>query len=664
MRVLTQPCMKMIPHEPLQRPLELLDSDPISGIAAFEQILLSNSGEDAFDAALKLLSAKLAAEHESSDLTVTQFRLHETPEKTYEVVQALYKKALARWPELGSGKDDLEITPAHLVRALRPLIGWRLSGSDLSWLDATLERLLSRDAKGSLGQYFTPREVIRLCVNILNPSASDLVIDPACGSGGFLFEAVQHAQRTSGEVPQCLGVDLSSKSIRVAALLAAALSDSTIHVSKSNSLDGRGLEAFCPAEWSPFLVEGVGSSTRRATSWGAWNRLGCDVLLTNPPFAGDLDEPDLLDAYESQQASGGKRTVSREHLFLERAVNMLKPGGRLAIVLPQGILANTSAAYLRSWVLSKCKVVAVVGLHPFAFLPYTAVKTSILIVEKPLSARQLSEDYQVLFTVSKNPGKDSSGRKVSDSDYREIENAICGFAASVGYEWALPAADCTSTVAEYELVSVREIRESLRLDAEHYDPEARRLERSLRERGQCTVSDVVSAKVGRFRRKDFREVQYADISCVDGRTGLLFPEAVQAADAPSRASYLLEPGDVLVSNVRPERNVVALVTEPSESNIPLIASNGFTVLRSDGIPPELLFAFCKSDAFKRVLTMHATASMYPTVGDRDILNLPFVRFEANVEDEVVALVREGLQKIREAQESIRQAIDRINVELS
>jgi hypothetical protein len=62
--------------------------------------------------------------------------------------------------------------------------------------------------------------------------------------------------------------------------------------------------------------------------------------------------------------------------------------------------------------------------------------------------------------------------------------------------------------------------------------------------------------------------------------------------------------------------------------------------------------------------MHATASMYPTVGDRDILNLPFVRFEANVEDEVVALVREGLQKIREAQESIRQAIDRINVELS
>lgn len=650
-------------REPLQRPLDLNACDPISAIAAFEQILLSNSGEDAFDTAVKLLSAKLAAEQESGDLKMNQFRIHETPEKTYEVVQSLYKKAIARWPELGTGKDDLEITPAHLVRSLRPLIGWQLCGSDLSWIDATLERLLSRDSKGSLGQYFTPREVIRMCVSILNPTARDLVIDPACGSGGFLFEAVQYAQLNSGKAPQCLGIDLSAKSARVAALLAAALSDSTIHVSKSNSLDGRGLELHCPSEWAPFLSDDVGSNSRRAISWGAWNRLGCDVLLTNPPFAGDLDEPDLLDAYESQQGTSGKRTVSREHLFLERSVNMLKPGGRLAIVVPQGILANNSAAYLRSWLLGKCRIVAVVGLHPFAFLPYTAVKTSVLFLEKPSNPKDLSKDYRVLFTVSKSAGKDSSGRKSGEPDYDSIEAAIKEFVVNAGYGWAFPVVRDTFGSAQCELVSIKEIFGSLRLDAEHYDPEARRLERTLRARGEQTISDVVTGKVARFRRKDYGEVQYADISCVDNRTGLLFPESLQAGDAPSRAAYLLEPGDVLVSNVRPERNVVALVTDLPESSPPLIASNGFTVLRAEGIPSELLYAYCKSDAFKRILTMHATASMYPTVGDRDILSLPFVQLDPDVAAEVVELVRDGLQKIRDAQQSINQAIQRINGEL-
>lgn len=650
------------PKEARQGLLSLVNMHPMSAMAEFEQILLSNSGEDAFDSAIKLLSAKLIAEYGTAIDSESKFRVHDSPESTHSAIQELYLAAVQRWPQLESGNSELGISPPHLVRSIRPLMGWQLRRSDLSWLDATLERLVSRDSKGAMGQYFTPREVIRLCVEVLNPRSNEVVMDPACGSGGFLFEAVTHAQKISGSAPQCLGIDFSAKSARVAALLAAASDDSTITISKANSLDGRGYVSSTPFEWQNFLLQDRASATKRASTWGAWNKLGCDVLLTNPPFAGDMDEFELLEAYESQNDQSGRKAVSREHLFLERAVDLLIPGGRLAIVVPQGILANTSANYLRSWLLRKCRVLAVVGLHPHAFLPYTGVKTAILFLQKPKTGEVIPSEYPILFVVSRSAGKDSSGRVSGTSDYGLIEATLKNFFFKQEFEWAKSTVSDEATTTDAEIVNSVEILQSLRLDAEYYDPFARRLQRKLLSESAFKIGDVVHSNVSRFKRKNFREISYLDISSVDGRTGLTFPETIDADDAPSRASYLVEPGDVLVSTVRPDRNVVAIVTAGHEA--PPVASNGFCVLRSKDLPPELLFAYCKSEAFKRILTMHATASMYPTVCDKDVASVPFVRPDANTESEIVDLVRSGLLMIEQAQKNIQEAIDKVNAAIS
>ncbi len=541
---------------------------------------------------------------------------------------------------------------------MRPLIGWRLIGSDLSWLDAALERLVARDAKGALGQYFTPREIIRFCVEVLRPHPKDQIIDPACGSGGFLYEATQYALREFDSAPKCLGIDFGAKAIKVAALLSAATPQSELLVSKANSIDGRGCISPTPPEWVGFLSKGGGTQNKRAQSWGDWNRLSCSLLFTNPPFAGDIDDIEILDAYEAQQNPTAKKATSREHLFLERAVNLLKPGGRLAIVLPQGLLANSSASYLRHWLFNKCRVLGVISLHQYAFLPYTSVKTAILFLVKPALDEQIPKEYPIFFAVSQNPGKDSSGKIIGPNDYEPIAQSFTRFLISQRLVWAGTKAISGHISIQSEAVNLSEVKQADRLDAEYYDPTARALLRRLDTVSETRLANLIDTRVERFKKGQYREITYLDISSVDSKTGLTFPNSLPAGEAPSRASYVVRPGDVLVSTVRPDRNVVALVTKAIGDHA--VASNGFCVLRSRGIQPEVLFAYCKTEAFKKMLSRHATASMYPTVTDKDVLGVPFLQPPKEVTDRVAHLVKSGLEMIERAHQQISEAISLMN----
>lgn len=634
--------------------LPLLHRDPPSAIAEFEQILASNSGEDPFDSAIKLLAAKLIDESGRDPNEPSNFKIQKSPDATHRTVQSLYRKAVQRWPQLNGTGADLDISPQHLVRSMRPLLGWRLSDSDLSWLDATLERLVAKDSKGALGQYFTPRDIVRLCIEVLNPSSKDTFIDPACGSGGFIFEATRHSLRNSGGAPKCLGLDFGARAIKVATLLAAATSNARIAISKANSIDGRLYTQDSPSEWEEFTARNAGARTKRAESWGAWNKLGCTVLATNPPFAGDIDEVDILDAYESQSAKTGRSAVSREHLFLERAVQMLRPKGRLAIVLPQGLLSNPSASYLRSWLFRRCRILGVIGLHPHAFLPYTSVKTALLFAEKIAPNEELPPDYQVFFATSGDCGKDSRGKLTDTADYSDLSASFRTFLRSQNVAWAHGPKIVKSDAVRSEAISFREITKADRLDAEYYDPDTRELLRKFDSKSVAQIGSFVDSKPDRFKRALFHNVQYLDISCVEAKTGLALPNVIPASDAPSRASYLVRQGDVLVSTVRPDRNVVALVDE--SGGVPIVASNGFCVLRPTNIEPEVLFAYCKTESFRQMLSRHATASMYPTITDKDVLGMPFIPPSAEISDRVKKLVQSGQEMLKKGQQQLNDAI--------
>lgn len=628
-----------------------LPGDPAYAFSEFEQLLVSNSGEDPFDVAVQLLTAKLYDERESNGCD-ERFTIAGPPREVHQRVNGLFRSAVKAWPDLGTAKQTIDISPEQLVRCLRPLVGWRILDSDLSHMDAALERLVAREAKGALGQYFTPRDVIRMCVVALSPSSRDRIIDPACGSGAFLYEAIKYAREHGGSSPRCLGIDLGQRSIRVAKLISHAVDPEAMRIHRGNSIDGRAYTGEPPSEWEPFLSTIQPANTDRRP-WRAWHDLAFDLLLTNPPFAGEIDDPGIIAAYDSQRSRRAVRkgAVGREHLFVERAVQLLAPGGRLAIVVPQGILANSTSSYLRRWVMEHCRILAVVGLHPFSFLPYTGVKTSVLFLEKLPPSADL-DDYPIAFATSQTSGKDSSGRVVSPSDYSEIGAALSAFFAREHRAWA--TSKTAAIDSDVETVRASEVSAHDRLDAEYYGHEIRSVYFDLQAKSNGRIGDRVARSVERFNKKHSSEIDYIDISSVDSRSGTALPSRMGVTEAPSRASYVVQPGDVLVSTVRPERNVVALITKTGGA--PMVASNGFCLLRAESLDPELVFAFCKTEAFRKLLARRATASMYPAASDRDVLEMPFVEPSEEAQNSIVAKIREGIAMMESARASISSAV--------
>ncbi|MEW6215886.1 MAG: hypothetical protein AB1478_11910, partial [Nitrospirota bacterium] len=311
--------------------------------------------------------------------------------------------------------------------------------------------------------------------------------------------------------------------------------------------------------------------------------------------------------------------------------------------------------YLRKWLMIHCRVLAVVGFHPYAFLPYTGVKTAVLFLEKRRPYELESIDYSIAFTTSSEPGKDCSGRVSGKSDYDNIGLALLEFFVNENRPWA--NTDNMQSNISLDIVKASEVISYNRLDPEYYSHDVRTLYFDLHSKSHRRLGDIVSRTVKRFSRGYAKEIDYIDISSVDNRTGIVFPTRMDAAEAPSRATYIVQAMDILVSTVRPERNVVAFVTKTGD--VPIIASNGFCLLRPKGIAPELIFAYCKTDAFRKLLARSATASMYPTVTDRDILEMPFIQPDIEEIDAVVAKMKEGLKMIEMARKSITQAVAKI-----
>jgi type I restriction enzyme M protein len=167
---------------------------------------------------------------------------------------------------------------------------------------------------------------------------------------------------------------------------------------------------------------------------------GVDVIITNPPFAGGIKVSTTLRQYQLSKDEQGKtrKEVERAKLFVERCVDMLKPGGRMGLVLPQGLLNNLSDDYVRQFIGNRCRILASIGLHPYTFKPFTLAKTSILFVRKLKDGEQLPADYEIFTAVSQRPGKTKLGRPLYledgatlDCDMDEIAAAYIAWSKDV-----------------------------------------------------------------------------------------------------------------------------------------------------------------------------------------------------------------------------------------
>ena len=443
----------------------------------------------AFWQVLNLIFCKI---HDERTPGRRRFWVKGTERNTPEGQAAIAKRIKALFDEVKSDpnyssifteRDQIELNDRVLAFAVGEFSRYTLLETDVDVKGAAYEEITSSMLKSQRGQFFTPTNVIRLMIEMIDPGGDkDLtnphnwprILDPACGSGRFLTYALDYirrklaAQLFPNEHPllQVLRMDRDPQYNSLAHEFAASclfgidFDPDLKRAARMNMIlnnDGHGnILSFNSLEY-PLMVAGHTINELRAEytadrvemSDAVRVRLNGDLgtmdyVFTNPPFGAKIpiDDPHILKQFDLGHRwvkdkederwvmkSELQARVAPEILFVERCVQWVKPGtGKVAIVLPDGILGNPDAASIRYWILTHCQVLASVDLPVEAFLPQVGVQASLLFLRRKSQAEMDAEamgirpDYTVFMAVAEKVGHDRRGVTIyqRDADGAEI----------------------------------------------------------------------------------------------------------------------------------------------------------------------------------------------------------------------------------------------------
>jgi type I restriction enzyme M protein len=451
----------------------------------------------AFGEFCKIIFVKIWDEKDTRPGQPYQFQRHtdETVEDLAARIARLYATHAAREP--GVFVDKINVDPPVLAQVVDHISAVNFSKTDLDTKGVAFEEFLGSFFKGDFGQYFTPRELIAFCVHLLAPEKAHLILDPACGSGGFLLHALDFMRKEADhQFPdfltdrdqaldhfrfwhdfaeqQLFGIEINDELTRVAKMNMIIHDDGHTNIAGHDALDF--FEQPRNAEGKP-----KGPERKYLSDENEDFRPGrFDLVLTNPPFGSVVKALEKDEGYLEQfelrrylsksttdtkadpgtgegDAKRGAKTVKlrtsikTEILFLERIHSFLRPGdGRAAVIVPDGVLTNSSLQGVRDWLLEKFEILAVVSLPQLAFQHYDAgVKASILFVRRLADGEKVAEDRPVFMALAENIGYDATGRKAftvvqsegSVEGGEKVDVLRCDlFDYSVTYDWSDSAA--------------------------------------------------------------------------------------------------------------------------------------------------------------------------------------------------------------------------------
>lgn len=416
-------------------------------VLEMEDEVLANAGVDVFEEVFKLIFAKLYDEKTGAQYKDYNLRFRNSGQSDIELkkkIEVLFKEACNKWPGVFPDDAKIALTPSHLSICISSLETVKLFNSNLDVVDDAFEYLMSKSSKGEKGQYFTPRYVIDMCVRMLNPKPTETMIDTAAGSSGFPVHTIFHVWRemqlaANREVShlftsapkgkeetdyvreKVFAIDFDEKTVRVARTLNLIAGDGHTNVLHLNTLDfGRWDTVTKDQVWIDTYNDGYKKLRKlERDSDFSHTYFDFDIVMANPPFAGEVKEGQLLSRYEFGSKNGKpQKSVSRDILFIERNINYLGAGGRMAIVLPQGRFNNATDQEIRKFIAERCRILAVIGLDSNTFKPHTGTKTSVLFVQKWQNDKNQPnfnpkcDDYPIFFATQRREGKNSRGDKL------------------------------------------------------------------------------------------------------------------------------------------------------------------------------------------------------------------------------------------------------------
>lgn len=375
-------------------------------------------------------------------------------------ISKIFDRVKKRYNTIFEPNDEINLSPRSLAYIVSELQGYSLLNTNIDVKGKAYEELVGANLRGDRGEFFTPRNVMHMVVEMLAPKPFERILDPACGTGGFLVIAMNKVikdleeqminefgkPRTEWNLDEdrifrdkiseiassnFFGFDINPDLVKATKMNMVMNNDGSGNIFRINSL-------LPPHEWPMDVKEnlskalGINKTLIRNSKSIAF----FDVIVTNPPFGSKIPvkDPAILEQYDLghiwEKKNGQwiktdrlQSSVPPEQLFIERCLQFLKEGGRMGIVLPDAILGAPGLGYIRQWLIKYTKIIASIDLHPDTFQPRNGTQTSVLILQKKtqqeIDAEEKSQriaDYNIFMAMVEKIGHDKRGNPLFKRD--------------------------------------------------------------------------------------------------------------------------------------------------------------------------------------------------------------------------------------------------------
>ena len=580
-------------------------------------------------------------------------------------IAKLFSQIKTDYSDMFDENENIKLSPSALGFTINKLQTISLQDSSSDAKGLAFQKFLTHGEKVGKGQFFTPQPIIDFCVKMINPQRGEKVIDPCCGSGGFIHSAFRHMsiglnseERKNVICENLFGVDINKDITKISRMKFLLEENIKSNIHCCNSL----------GDIDSLRLMLLGSTSQSS---------GFDVVLTNPPFGttGKITDEYMLSRFDLGYKWKGKssdyiRTNTimtgqpTEILFIERCLDLLKEGGRMAIVLPNGHFENPSLSYLRYYIKQRAKILSVVNLPQETFIPYgTGVKTSLLFLEK--DSQNIRNEYPLFFSKITKLGyqgnknatpiykKDTSGnilteqgRMLIDEDFSKVVEDYTHFLS--GHE----VDNGKSFIINYNELNDR-------FDYDFYSPFNRNVLEKL-ESSSIKLGDIVEIVKNKSSKLKDRNatVEYVELSDINTHSfEIINSTSYLVHELPSRATYEIREGDIITgiagNSVGTRKHTTALVSAEYDG---MICTNGFRVLRNPKINPYYLLFYLRSDLFIKQMMMYRTGAAIPNVSDADLAKVLIYLPDDDIIDTIGNTVKRSFELRRESNNMLESII--------
>lgn len=512
------------------------------------------------------------------------------------------KKAFPRIFEDTNENIGLSIDAISLI--LEKLDGQKIMDIPYDIKGQAFEIFLSSTFRGKgLGQFFTPRPVVDMMVSLTNPSYKDTILDPACGTGGFLIRAYNEINK---KIDQMSSSELKKMNVT---------KESLKYCIKANNFYGIDAEprAAKTAKMN-MIMWGDGENVYRGNGLDVKAKNGdyypfgegdISLILANPPFGSQEKEKSILKDYELYM--GNKSTQKTECLFIEKALKYLQPGGRLAIVLPDAILGSKSLYFVRDLIRDKAYIKAVISLpkHTFSISGVSTINSSVLFLEKKGPVKK-DFAYDIFMGVAQNIGYDSAGRPtVKQKQKTDLNTIVDNYYKYINNEFSINSdfyeIDNTSFIINSEALEDR-------IDSRYYW-----FNNLLKKKDfdRVPLEKYITTLRKKIDPRDFPE-QIFSIVTVSNKYGIFLdeddPKKYNVPGEEFTQKYkIIYDGNITYNPYRINVGSIGIVDKDNDGNL---VSNAYVVFKTkDGLDSRALLSLFKHPFYKLYIDILATGSI-------------------------------------------------------